>query len=98
MPRNLGHTSLKRKRRQNDPMRDFDRLPPELRAWLSTAALPWAARSVQRAYDKAIAETSDTDAALQALDALELRLITRDAESIWGSNHPDAKTDFAKVA
>ena len=38
---NRGRTSLKLKRRSEDPMRDYDRLPPELRAWLAEAVLPW---------------------------------------------------------
>ena len=38
---NRGKTSLKLKRRNADSMRDFDRLPPELRAWLAGAVLPW---------------------------------------------------------
>lgn len=36
---NRGATSLRRKRRRGDPMRDYDRLPPELRCWLADAAL-----------------------------------------------------------
>lgn len=44
--RNLRST-LRRRARQN-PMRDFDALPPELRKWLHGAALPWSPRSVRR--------------------------------------------------
>ncbi|ESQ13778.1 MAG: hypothetical protein JKP98_25960 [Rhodobacteraceae bacterium] len=49
MARNRGATSLRRKRRSEDPMREFDRLPANLRAWLANAILPWRPRSVQRA-------------------------------------------------
>ena len=48
-------------------MRDYDRLPAELRRWLASAILPWRAKSVQRAYDKALARTGDRALALQEL-------------------------------
>lgn len=76
---NRGQTSLKLKRRKEDPMRDFDRLPPELRAWVAAAALPWRPRSVRRAFDKALAETGDRVVALSRLNALQGRLVARDA-------------------
>jgi len=69
-------------------MREFDRLPAELRCWLSTAILPWRAQSVKRAYDKAIARTGDTSLALKELDRLEKSRIAKDAAMIWGDAHP----------
>ncbi len=57
MAGNRGRTSLKCRQRARDPMREYDRLPPELRAWLASAALPWRPRSVQRAYERAVART-----------------------------------------
>ncbi len=71
MGRNLGQTRLRKRRRQEDPMREFDRLPPYLRQWLSEAALPWRPKSVLRAYNAALAESGDPGAALAALDQLQ---------------------------
>ena len=36
-------SSLAARRRTQDPMAAYDRLPPELRGWLAQAALPWSA-------------------------------------------------------
>lgn len=85
---NRGQTSLKRKRRTEDPMRDFDRLPPELRAWLAEAVLPWRPRSVRRAFERAVARTRDRARALAELDRLQDRLVARDAPRVWGRDHP----------
>lgn len=71
-------------------MREFDRLPAELRAWLSTAVLPWRPRSVRKAYDKALAETGDRTRAISALDRLQDRLVAKDARAVWGSDYPVA--------
>ncbi len=88
---NLGATSLRRKPRDGDPMRAYDRLPPELRCWLSAAALPWSPASARRAYATAMARTGgDPAGALAQLDRLQRRLIARDAPRIWGPDHPDA--------
>ena len=46
MNNNLGKTSLKRKRRNENPLLDYDRLPRDLRAWIANAELPWRPRSV----------------------------------------------------
>lgn len=88
---NRGRTSLRGKRRAEDPMREFDRLPPDLRAWLAAATLPWRPRSVRRAYDKALAETGDRTRALLRLTALQGRLVARDAAVVWGPDHPAAQ-------
>ena len=39
MAKNLGATTLKSRKRSGNPMQDYDNLPPELRRWLSEAAL-----------------------------------------------------------
>ncbi len=85
---NRGKTSLKLKRRNEDPMREFDRLPAELRAWLASAALPWRPRSVRRAFDRAVARTNDRSRALQELDLLQDKLIAKDARKVWGQAYP----------
>ena len=77
MAGNLGQTRLRTRRPREDPMREFDRLPPVLRAWLSQAALPWRPRSVRRAYDRALAECGEPDAALRELERLEAARLSR---------------------
>lgn len=88
---NLGKTSLKRKPRADDPMREFDRLPQELRAWVAAADLPWRPRSVRRSFERALEETGNVDRALEELDRLQDRLIAKDAVKVWGEVHPRAK-------
>ena len=79
MGRNLGHTKLKKRRRRENPMQEYDRLPPLLRSWVSQAAMPWRPRSVRRAYDKALAETGDAARALQELNRLEALQLSKEA-------------------
>ncbi len=78
MAGNLGQTKLKKRRRREDPMREFDRLPPPLRMWLANAALPWRPRSVRRAYDRALSRTGDPQVALQELDRLQDQQLSKD--------------------
>jgi len=90
MSRNLGQTSLKRRRKSGNAMQAFDRLPAELRGWLSTAVLPWHPQSVRRIYAKAFARTRDRAEALEELDRIQDRRIAQDARKIWGAEHPAA--------
>jgi len=90
MRSNQGKTSLRRRRRQAGPMGDYDRLPPELRAWLAAAILPWSPKSVRRAYKSALRRTRCPDLALGELDRLQMRSIQRDVRSVWGTEHPMA--------
>ncbi|QPH55994.1 DUF6525 family protein [Pontivivens ytuae] len=94
MSGNRGRTSLKCRRRSEDPMREYDRLPTELRAWLASAALPWRPRSVRRAFEAAYARTRDEASALRELDRLQSRLLAKDAGKIWGRGHPLAMGEF----
>ncbi|MEM6728604.1 MAG: DUF6525 family protein [Pseudomonadota bacterium] len=88
---NLGRTSLKRRRQNEDSMRDYDQLPPELRAWLAQAVLPWRPRSVRRAFDRVMARTQDTAEALAELSRLQDRRLAQDAPAVWGADHPEAE-------
>lgn len=88
MSGNRGSTSLRCKPSHKDPMRAYDNLPKDLRTWVSSAILPWGAQSVRRAFDRAIARTGDTKLALRELDALQNRLVAKDAQRIWGQHHP----------
>ena len=79
---NTGQTALPRARRRGG-MAAYDRLPPELRAWLSTAALPWSPHTVHRAWTRALTRSGgDTRAALQQLSTIEARLLTADSEDV----------------
>ncbi|SLN53276.1 DUF6525 family protein [Ruegeria meonggei] len=80
MGRNLGQTKLRKRRRREDPMREFDLLPPVLRAWVTQAALPWRPRSVLRAYNTALARTGDQTRALDELKHLEAAQLAKDSQ------------------
>ncbi|WP_371226169.1 DUF6525 family protein [Roseovarius sp. 2305UL8-3] len=85
MNSNLGATSLKRRRRSDDPMRLFDTLPPELRVWLSTAALPWSPRSCVKIWRKARREGLSPTQAMARLTQIEQRALQRDSMQIKAS-------------
>ena len=91
MAGNRGTTSLKCKAYSQDPMREFDRLPKELRQWIAAADLPWRPKSVRKSFDRALSQTGDRSKALDELDRLQRRLVSKDAQQVWGQNHPDAK-------
>lgn len=90
MRRNRGATTLKTRRHSRNPMGEYDRLSPQLRAWVASAMLPWRAATVQRAYDKALARNGDPERALGELDRIQRQLVAKDALRIWGADHPDA--------
>lgn len=78
MSRNLGDTSLRRRRRPGDPMKAYDALPSPLRQWLSEAALPWSPASVRRIWVRSLAKGKTPDEALRVLSDLEHRNLVRD--------------------
>lgn len=80
--RNLGQTSLQRKRRSGDPMTAFDGLPAPLRQWLSQAALPWSPSSVRRIWTKLRAKGLSADQALLSLSEVEARALARDRDAV----------------
>ena len=88
MPHNRGRTSLICRRPSVAPMQAYDALPPELRAWVAQAALPWSARSVRAAYGKALAKSGDPSKALAKLDQLQQALLARDAKVVWSQEYP----------
>ncbi len=93
MPSNRGMTSLRSRRRRGDKMREFDRLPAELRTWVASAILPWRPESVQRTFRRALARTRCTHLALRELDRIERKLIAKDVRAVWGAAHPGASGD-----
>lgn len=84
-------SSLRRRTRRGDPMAAFDRLPMELRRWLAEAALPWSPRSALRLWQRSLARhDGDASAALRHLSRVELAMLQRDTQAIWGATHPGA--------
>ena len=71
-------------------MGDYDRLPKELRTWIADADLPWRPASVRRTFDRALSQFEDSERAIEELDRLQRRLVTKDAKKIWGAAHPAA--------
>ena len=82
MTRNIGSTSLQRKRRPKDPMRSYDSLPAPLRRWLSQATLPWSPESARRLWARARAKGLSPEDALSSLSKAEARTLARDRLSI----------------
>lgn len=82
MSRNLGQSSLPRRRRSVDPMRAFDGLPGPLRHWLSEAALPWSPASARRLWLKARAKGLTPEETLRSLSEAEARTLARDRQSM----------------
>ncbi|OSP53481.1 DUF6525 family protein [Pseudoruegeria sp. SK021] len=81
MTRNLGATSLKRRRRAVDPMTAYDSLPPVLRRWLAEASLPWSPTSCRRIWLDARAKGEAEAEAIARLDRAERRTLARDRSS-----------------
>ncbi len=83
MTRNLGQSSLRRKRRRSraNPMETFDGLPAPVRQWVAQAALPWSPASVQRIWSKSRAKGLSDDEALLSLHLAESRTLARDRHS-----------------
>ncbi|MGB0607603.1 MAG: DUF6525 family protein [Paracoccaceae bacterium] len=81
MSRNLGQSSLRRRRRADDPMAAFDSLPAPLRQWLSEAALPWSPASVRRIWSKSLARGLTPEDTLLSLSQAEARTLARDRQS-----------------
>ena len=88
---NRGSTSLKRKRRNECPILDYDQLPSELRAWIANAELPWRPKSVLKAYERAFLKTGNHEEALNELSRIQHQIVSKDAAIIWGKDHPKAK-------
>lgn len=78
MSGNLGATTLRKRRRSGDIMRNYDTLPSPLRAWLANAARPWSPASCRRIWLKARAKGESMDALLARLDRAERKTLSRD--------------------
>ncbi|MEM6739923.1 MAG: DUF6525 family protein [Pseudomonadota bacterium] len=89
MNRNLGQSSLRRRRRRGDPMQVYDALPAPLRRWLSEAALPWSPVSAQRLWHRALARGLSVEQALDAISRAEGRMLAKDKHSTQESGLKD---------
>ena len=78
MRRNIGETKLRKRRKQSNPMSDFDKMPIILRKWLNEAALPWGPKSVLRVYNKALIRTGNSTIALADLDRVQKIQLSKD--------------------
>lgn len=91
-------TSLRRRGRSS-PFDQFDRLPPELRAWLAGAALPWSPRSVFRLWSRLLQEEhGNITGVLARLDQAEQRMLAKDGPKIWGCRYPAPRPSQPLVA
>ena len=88
MTRNLGATSLRRKRHARDPMRSFDALPAPLRRWLAQAALPWSPASAQNIWARARAKGHSAEEALRLLHQAEASTLAREKRAMCQPLHP----------
>ncbi|WP_239479527.1 DUF6525 family protein [Actibacterium sp. 188UL27-1] len=88
MNRNLGQSSLPRKRRSADPMTTFDGLPAPLRHWLSQAALPWSPASARRIWSASLAKGLTAEETLLSLTRAEARTLARDKTMVRLENEP----------
>ncbi|MEL7105906.1 MAG: DUF6525 family protein [Pseudomonadota bacterium] len=77
-PQNLA-TRLKCRRRADDPMAIYDRLPPEVRHWLHGAKLPWSPRSARAIWVKAQRAGLSPEDTLARLERAEARTLAKDA-------------------
>ncbi|MFD0857833.1 DUF6525 family protein [Roseovarius aquimarinus] len=78
MRRNLGATSLRRRRRHGSPMDVYDTLPSPLRRWMSEAALPWSPESCRRIWVRLRAEGAPVEEVLGTLARVEAKCLERD--------------------
>lgn len=77
--RMTGNLSSRRARyRKGCAMAAHDRLPPDLRAWLIHAALPWSAKSALRLWTRALRATGCPSAATAKLTAAEAQTLVRE--------------------
>lgn len=74
---NRGATPLPLRRRKTDPMREYDRLPPELRAWMRAATLPWSPRSCLKIWKQARAKGEEVGAIVGRLERAEQRMLEK---------------------
>lgn len=71
-------------------MAAHDRLPPELRAFMIHADLPWSARSALALWRRALGEGKSRAEALDRVRRAAAATLAREARTVWGPDHPAA--------
>tara|TARA_R110000787_G_scaffold22862_1_gene66004 strand:- start:1178 stop:1480 length:303 start_codon:yes stop_codon:yes gene_type:complete len=96
---NRGATSLRTRRRNEDPMQAYDALPAPVRSWLSQAALPWSPASCRKILRQARLRGEGLEDVLARLDRAQRNTLARDryaqcriAATIRYSNQQDTTT------
>ncbi len=97
MAGNRGATSLKSRRGAAHPMFEYDALPEDLRQWVARGVLPWRAKSVSKAVERAVRRTGDRALALRELDQLQTKLVAKDAKRVWGPQHPECGRELCSA-
>ena len=82
MTQNLGHCSLRKRKRSRDPMGAYDALPAPLRQWLAQAALPWSPHSARRIWTRCRTRGLTPEETLPKLSEAEARTLARDKAAI----------------
>ncbi len=75
---NRGATSLKLRRRSEDPMQTYDALPAPIRRWLSQAVRPWSPASCQKILRRGRARGEGLDQILARLERAQKATLARD--------------------
>lgn len=96
---NRGATSLRTRRRNEDPMQAFDALPAPVRSWLSQAALPWSPASCRKILRKARTRGEGLDDVLARLDRAQQNTLARDryAQSSMNATNPPSNQQDTKT-
>tara|TARA_R110002049_G_scaffold95047_6_gene233626 strand:- start:583 stop:885 length:303 start_codon:yes stop_codon:yes gene_type:complete len=96
---NRGATSLRKRRRNEDPMQAYDALPAPVRSWLSQAALPWSPASCRKILRQARLRGEGLEDVLARLDRAQRNTLARDRYALCGitatirySNQQDTTT------
>ena len=82
MTDNLGSTTLKKRRREADPMMTYDALPQPLRSWLAGAALPWSPKSCRRIWDRARVNGLSVGDAIAVIIEVEQKTLSREKHRV----------------
>lgn len=85
---NRGAVPLPTRRRHEDPMVAYDRLPARLRAWVRQAQLPWSPQSCQRIWSAARKAGLPEEEALRRLDAAEAKTLARARQQADAAQSP----------
>ena len=75
---NIGATAIRGRRRAQDPMQAYDRLPKPLRLWLAQAVLPWSPSSCLSIWRNSLRAGLAPAQIVARLDRLEAAALERE--------------------